>query len=53
MHNSLDYAPQIMTLLKSIQGNIKLNFQKHIQAIGITFSKVIVLLDLYRHGNTS
>ncbi len=53
MQNSLDYARQIMALLRSIQGNIKLNFQTHTQAIGITFSQVIVLLDLFRHENSS
>lgn len=53
MHNSPDYGRQIMALLRSIQANIKLNFQNHTQAIGITFSQVIVLLDIYRHENTS
>jgi len=53
MQNSEDYARQIMTLLRSIQGNIKLKFRSNTQALGFTYSQVIVLIDIYRNENTS
>ena len=53
MHNSQDDAQQIMTLLRSIQANIKSKFSYNTQALGLTYSQVIVLIDIYRHAHTS
>ena len=53
MHNSQDDAGRIMTLLRSIQANIKSKFSYNTQALGLTYSQVIVLIDIYRHAHTS
>ncbi len=53
MHNSQDHAARIMTLLRSIQANIKSKFSYNTEALGFTYSQVIVLIDIYRHAHTS